>query len=251
MVARCVLNCATTTPSSAWNDERVVANRDRKLPLDHPSQQQNRHGWRIIIAGTGGQGVLTAARLLCDAFVDLGNDVVSGQLHGMAQRGGSVQSSVMINSGISPVMAHGGADYVLGFEPVEAARALPYMGPQTVCFVNTAAVVPYVLGQQTVLQKQEANYPDVDQLLGAVRAVAGRVQAFDATAMAGKAGSVKTLNILMLGCLLGSGGLPCTTEDFWKSVMRIIPPRVVEVNRQAFAAGVQMGSHPQTIEAQR
>lgn len=77
--------------------------------------QKNGDGWRILIAGTGGQGVLTAARLLCDVFVEDGHQAVSGQLHGMAQRGGSVQSSVIIDCGISPVIPSGRADFVLGF----------------------------------------------------------------------------------------------------------------------------------------
>ena len=78
------------------------------------------------------QGVLTAARALCEFFAERGHNVVSGQLHGMAQRGGSVQSSVVIDSGISPVIARGRADFVVGFEPAETVRALPFnmFGPR-------------------------------------------------------------------------------------------------------------------------
>jgi indolepyruvate ferredoxin oxidoreductase beta subunit len=207
-----------------------------------PAQEQlEQRGWRIIIVGTGGQGVLTAARLLCEAFVDLGHEVVSGQLHGMAQRGGSVQSSIMIDSGISPVMAQGAADYLLGLEPVEAARALPFVSAGTACFVNTTPVIPYVLGQETVLHEEEAKYPDIGHLLDHIRAVTASVYAFDATQQAAQAGSPKTLNILMLGCLLGSGSLPCTPHDFWMSVTRTMPPNLADINRQAFGAGVEMG----------
>jgi hypothetical protein len=77
------------------------------------NERQHPGGWRIAIAGTGGQGVVTAARVLCDAFVEQGHDVVSSQLHGMAQRGGSVQSAVMIGAppisswGSSPSRRHG------------------------------------------------------------------------------------------------------------------------------------------------
>ncbi len=93
--------------------------------------------------GTGGQGVLTAAKLLCAAFMERGHEVVSDQAHGMAQRGGCVQSSVMIDCGISPVIAQGTADFVLGFEPVETARALPIMAATTTVFMNTSPVIPY------------------------------------------------------------------------------------------------------------
>ena len=73
---------------------------------------RDRSGRRLVLVGTGGQGVLTAARVLCDIFVDRGHYVVSGQLHGMAQRGGSVVSTVSIDAGISPVIPSGKADVV-------------------------------------------------------------------------------------------------------------------------------------------
>ncbi|MFQ5495312.1 MAG: 2-oxoacid:acceptor oxidoreductase family protein, partial [Phycisphaerae bacterium] len=107
-------------------------------------------GWKILIAGTGGQGVLTAARLLCDFFVDRGHDVASGQLHGMAQRGGAVQSSVIVDGGPSPIIAMGRADFVVGLEPVETARAIPFMSARTLVFMNTAPVIPFVLAQQAI-----------------------------------------------------------------------------------------------------
>lgn len=155
--------------------------------------QRNRPGCRILIAGTGGQGVLTAARLLCDSFVVRGHDVVSGQLHGMAQRGGSVQSAVIIDCGISPVIPDGRADVVLGFEPVETARALPFMSSRTVVYMNTTPVIPYILGQRFVLGQGRAEYPDVKQLLDSIRAVTPWTHAFDATRYAAEAGSARAL----------------------------------------------------------
>ncbi len=198
-----------------------------------------RPGWRICIVGTGGQGVLTAARLLCNAFVDFGHEVVSGQLHGMAQRGGSVQSSVMIDSGISPVMGSGRADFVLGFEPVETTRALPFMSPKTVVFMNTAPVIPYVLSQQTIHQETEAKYPEIARLESAIRAVTDQVFLLDATQAAAEIGSTKALNVLMLGCLLGCGALPLSADDFWSAVAQRMPPAIADSNKRAFFSGVE------------
>jgi indolepyruvate ferredoxin oxidoreductase beta subunit len=206
-------------------------------------------GWRIAIAGTGGQGVITAAKVLCEAFVAMGHDVVSSQLHGMAQRGGSVQSAVLIACGISPVIAHGAADFVLGLEPVETARALPLMSQRTRVFMNTTPVVPFVLAQRYVLDKPGADYPDVDGLIGQVSAVAGQVHPFDATRLATESGSPRTLNVLMLGCLLGTGALPCTPERFWESVGRIVPAPLVTANTGAYLAGVAVVPRLQVAEA--
>ncbi len=202
-------------------------------------ERTGRSGTRILIAGTGGQGVLTAARLLCDVFVELGHDVLSGQLHGMAQRGGAVQSSVIIDGGISPVIPGGGSDFVIGFEPVETARALPLMSPRTVVYMNIVPVVPFVLAQRTVHEEDQADYPDVEGLVKAVRAVAGRVIALDATRCAAEAGAVQALNTVMLGCLLGSGLMPCTADAFWQRVETRIPAGLRDVNATAFRKGVE------------
>ncbi len=222
---------------------------------DGPARQS---GWRILIAGTGGQGVLTAARLLCDCFVELGHEVVSGQLHGMAQRGGAVQSTVVIEGGISPVIGSGRADYVVGFEPVETARALPLMSSRTVVFMNTAPVIPSDLTQRAVREQEELTYPDVTELVACIRAVAANTFAFDATRRAQEAGSIRALNMVMLGCLLGAaslptgwggrlarqsaGALPCTTDRFWDFVSKRMPPASMDTNHHAFLGGVELAT---------
>ncbi len=200
-------------------------------------------GWRICIVGTGGQGVLTAARLLCDALVEGGHDVVSGQLHGMAQRGGGVQASVMVDCGISPMMGSARADVVVGLEPAETVRALPLMSSQTAVFMNTTPVIPFTLGQQAVLGSEEAGYPDIAGLESAIRQVTEQVLTLDATRAATETGTVKAMNLIMLGCLLGSDMLPCTPEEFWKVVAQRVPPSLAEANAQAYNRGVAMGKN--------
>ncbi len=213
----------------------------------HSNQTQaNKTGWRILIAGTGGQGVLTAARLLCDCFAERGHRVVSGQLHGMAQRGGSVQSSVMIDAGISPVIPSGRADFVLGFEPVETARAMLFMSPHTIVYMNTAPVLPFVLAQRTVLKKGDADYPSVEGIGESIRTATGHLCALEATRYAEEAGSAQALNMVMLGCLLGSGSLPCKAETFWNVAEKRMPPASRETNAAAFRRGVEFAGALQT-----
>lgn len=198
-------------------------------------------GWRILIAGTGGQGVLTAARVLCDYFAGRGHNVVSGQLHGMAQRGGSVQSSVIIDCGNGPVIGSGRAGCVVGFEPVETARALPLMSSRTLVCMNTAPVVPYILGQRFVSGDGDSGYPNVNRLFGAIGAVTRHAFQLDATRLAVEAGSGKALNMVMLGCMLGYGFLPCPVDGFWSTVEGKTPPALARINRRAFWSGVEMG----------
>ncbi len=197
-------------------------------------------GTRVLVAGTGGQGVLTAARLLCDCFVDLGHEVVSGQLHGMAQRGGAVQSSIIIDGGTCPVIAAGQADFVVGLEPVETVRALPVVSEHTWVYMNTAPIIPYVVAQRAARKEADASYPDVDGLIAAMHAATSNVLTLDATACAIEAGSAKALNMVMLGCLLGTGSLPCSADTFWEAAVRRMPPKLHDTNSRAFRAGVAM-----------
>ncbi len=185
--------------------------------------------------------MLTAARLLCGFFVERGREVVSGQLHGMAQRGGSVQASVLVDCGPSPVIPTGGADFVLGLEPVETARALPMMSSRTAVYMNTAPIVPYILGQRAALGQDDADYPDVGRLSESIISVTPHVLALDATRLATEAGSPKALNILMLGCLFGSGSAPGSADEFWLTVAKRLPPRLTEINNKAFLSGVAWG----------
>jgi len=206
-------------------------------------------GLRILFSGTGGQGVLTAARFLGEVLVELGHDIVSGQLHGMAQRGGAVQSSVLVDAGISPVIASGRADFVVGLEPVETARALPLMSAQTVVYMNTTPILPFVMAQRAAKKEEDAEYPNVDGLVEAVRSVSPRVYAFDATKAAVEAGAVQALNMVMLGCLLGSALLPATAEEFWAAVQQRIPSALREVNEKAYRAGAAFAeAHEVTSE---
>ena len=205
------------------------------------STSKEKAGWRIVVAGTGGQGVITAARLLTNFFTLRGNQVISGQLHGMAQRGGAVQASVMIDSGISPVIPRGGADCVIGLEPVETVRALPFMSENTTVFMNTTKIVPFVLAQMSVRGSPDGSYPDQDTLEKAILDVTPKLHAFDATELARSAGQVKTLNIVMVGCLFGSGILPAAPEEFAKTVMSTVPSKLADVNNRAFSSGVEYG----------
>jgi indolepyruvate ferredoxin oxidoreductase beta subunit len=157
----------------------------------------------------------------------------------------------MIDSGISPVIRRGGADCVIGLEPVETVRALPFMSENTTVFMNTTKVVPFVLAQMTVRGSPDGSYPDQDVLEKAIFDVTPKLHAFDATELARSAGQVKTLNIVMVGCLFGSGILPVAPEEFAETVMRTVPPKLAEVNDRAFWAGVEYGKEMSKREEKR
>ena len=137
---------------------------------------------------------------------------------------------------------------MIGLEPVETVRALPFMSENTTVFMNTTKVVPFVLAQMTVRGSPDGSYPEQDALEKAILDVTPRLHAFDATELARSAGQVKTLNIVMVGCLFGAGILPAAPEEFVETVMTTVPSKLAEVNNRAFSAGVEYGKEIRKLE---
>ncbi len=187
--------------------------------------------FKLLIVGVGGQGVLSAARWLGEAALLAGLEVVLGQLHGMSQRGGSVQSTVLIGPGQASFVENGGADAVLGLEPMEVLRARPKMSADTRVVVNRGRVIPYTLAQKGL------EYPDVDAVFADVRAVATEVVEIDGPALVEAAAAARALNVVMLGALAGLEILPIDGDTLWQAVEKRCPAQHLESNRRAFVLG--------------
>jgi indolepyruvate ferredoxin oxidoreductase beta subunit len=186
---------------------------------------------RIYIVGVGGQGSLIAGRLLGEAAVLAELSVTVSEVHGMSQRGGIVESCVLIGGAKSPLIGLGDADLLLAFEPAEALRALPYCGGKTVAVVNTRPIVPFsvALGQ--------AAYPTLDEVLSRLRGVAKRVIAFDAAALAEQAGSPLAVNAVLLGATAATRALPMTSEIVRRAVTSAADKKIAASNARAFDLG--------------
>jgi indolepyruvate ferredoxin oxidoreductase beta subunit len=193
-----------------------------------------RPGWlRILFAGVGGQGVLSAGRWVGDAAAAAGIEVVVGQIHGMSQRGGSVQASVALGGARSAEVPRGMADLLIAFEPMEGARALDRLSERTTAIINTRPLLP------GSLQATGRPYPPVASLISPVEEAAGRVIALDATALAEEAGSPRSLNVVTLGMLAGSGMLPFPGEALLATIHSAGMPSFAEVNGRAFRLGFE------------
>lgn len=187
--------------------------------------------FRVVIAGVGGQGVLVAARVLGSAARYAGFDARVGQLHGMAQRGGSVEGTVVIGRGSTAFIGPGDADVVLGLEPLETQRALPRMSDRTEVLMNERPVALATLTQRGV------EYPELGTILQRVRGVTERVHTLDARSIAERAGSPRTLNVVMLGLLAGLDFLPFVENALARAVDAQSPERLVDINRRAYQLG--------------
>ena len=188
-----------------------------------------------LLAGVGGQGTILASRILASAGLELGYDVKTAEVHGMAQRGGSVESHVRWGEKVySPLVEHGMADYLIGFEMVEAARWLTYLNKNSVTFINRFRIPPLLV----TLGK--ARYPSEKEIENLLQSRGGKVKWLSADDMAKDAGNPAMAGVVLLGALsnLVGGG-----QEIWLQVIkRLVPARFVEMNQKAFLAG--MGADP-------
>jgi indolepyruvate ferredoxin oxidoreductase beta subunit len=183
----------------------------------------------MLLVGVGGQGLLTTARILGDAAHAARQQVVVGQLHGMSQRGGSVECSILFGPGKSSYLSR--ADIVVGFEPLETLRALPRMGPETRVLINTGKFV------LPTLIRDKKPYPPLNEILSDIRSVTNNVVVVDGAGALKKVGNVRTINIYMLGALVSHGFLPFNEEILWTMVEHRCGPGLLEANRMAFMLG--------------
>ena len=182
----------------------------------------------LIIAGVGGQGTLLASKLLGRLLLSRGYDVKVSEVHGMSQRGGSVVTYVRWGDAVaSPVIDRGGADYILSFELLEAARWAEFLRPGGKIITNTAKInpMPVITGA--------AAYPE--GIVEALRGSGMDVDAFDALALAQSAGSSKAVNVVLLGRI--SGQFDFTPEEWEAALAQAVPAKLLEINRRAFALG--------------
>ena len=182
----------------------------------------------ILIAGVGGQGTLLASKLMGKCFIGEGYDVKVSEVHGMSQRGGSVVTYVRYGDKVdSSLIEKGEADLLLAFEQLEAARWLPYLKPGGVLIASTQRIdpMPVIMGK--------AAYPE--DILQRIRDKGVQVVDVDALALALEAGSVRSVNVVLLGVAARFLGFE---PDVWLEILRTtVPPRTVSVNEQAFRLG--------------
>lgn len=190
---------------------------------------------RIFFTGVGGQGTLLATRLVGEAALEEGIPVSLSEIHGMAQRGGVVESSVVAGNVCSPTIADGEADILMAFEPLEAVRALAKCHKGTFVITSTVPIVPFTVavGQST--------YPELERLYELLESSVTRLVRVEAVDMAKRAGSDKAANIVMVGVLAALNQLPISERSWQEALKRTIPERFLDMNKKAFDLGRQFG----------
>ena len=185
----------------------------------------------VSIVGVGGQGALTVSKILGAAALDNDIPVMMSEIHGMAQRGGVVQTTLRFGPAHSPLPFEDEITVVLGFEPLEVYRARNMIRPHTVVVMNLDPIRP------TSVSSGGANYPDVDEILKEVKTHSDKVHSLSALEKAGEVGNDRVTNVVMLGALMGSGILPFSREQIIEAIKKTVPEKAVEDNLRAYDLG--------------
>ncbi len=188
---------------------------------------------RLIIVAVGGQGNLLASKVLGEAALLAGVPFRMSEIHGMAQRGGVVESAVVFGDANSTIISDGKADILLGFEPLETMRAMNKCNIETTVITNLSPLPPFTvaIGKGT--------YPDVDKLRQQIASKVKRLLAFDGLALAKQAGNPMALNMVLLGALIQSNTVPVTAEQVKTAIKTKTKPAFVDTNIKAFDLGFE------------
>ncbi|MDL2307820.1 indolepyruvate oxidoreductase subunit beta [Desulfovibrio sp. OttesenSCG-928-C06] len=192
----------------------------------------NNQRLRIYMTGVGGQGTLTATNLLARVALEMGLEVTAGEIHGMAQRGGVVESTVLIGGWQSPVISHGEADILLGFEPMETLRGLPYLAPKGIVFSSLDST------PSPGVSAGREKYPDLGMIQEKVKAVASRSWFMHCREMGREAGSLQSGNISLLAAMCASGVTPFTADALRDGIRKFMAPKLVDSNLKAVDLGI-------------
>jgi indolepyruvate ferredoxin oxidoreductase beta subunit len=187
--------------------------------------------YSFVLVGVGGQGTLLASNILAEVGLAAGFDVKKSEVHGMAQRGGSVASHVRWHPEqvFSPLVGLGEADILLSFEKLEALRFAEFLRRGGTAVVNDMAIVPVTVSSGTAV------YPGDEHLAKVFASLDAELMMVPGECLAQEAGNVKAANVVLLGAI--SKLLPLPEETWWECLAQRVPKKFLELNRVAFASG--------------
>jgi len=193
--------------------------------------------YNIIICGIGGQGVVLVSNIIGEACAISGQKAISGEMHGLAQRSGSIIIHQRIGEdALSPLIPYGDADVILGLEISETLRYLFYLKPGGDIVSSTRSVHPPGDSQNLVSGKIKG-YTTYDQIIGNIKRSGARLSQVNGLSLAKKAGNPLTENVVMLGALAAQKKFPVKKEILLEAVNNIVPSKAIDVNIKAFESG--------------
>jgi indolepyruvate ferredoxin oxidoreductase beta subunit len=209
-----------------------------------------------LITGVGGQGTVLLARLIGNAAMDAGLEVLGAETIGMAQRGGSVVSHIRMGEGLhSPLIPLGGADVIIAFEPAEAVRVLPFLSEtgkllalsrgiapvSSSLGINSPRLKPLGTNSQGTAARTGSGPYNPGEMVGYLESVLGdRAIVLDGEDLIARCGSPRVINVALLGAAIAKGMFPFGAADILSVIRKNLAPRFLEINEQALRTGQEI-----------
>ena len=189
--------------------------------------------YKIQLIGVGGQGTIKASTIIGEAAMMKGLNVVMSEVHGMAQRGGTVVTEFKIGEAHSPLIEEGAADLMIAFEPAEALRALNKINQESFVIVNSSPIVPFTVSLGI------SEYPELSSVFEELKVKIKNLLIINAEKIAKEAGSIISENMVLLGVAVATPNFPIEKDLIIRSMMENLPPKTIETNLEAFEMGFE------------
>ena len=190
-----------------------------------------KESYNIYICGVGGQGIIKTSVIIGEAAMNEGYEVLMSEIHGMSQRGGVVSTELKIGDYKSSIIEQSKADVLLGFEPIEAVRGLEKSNKNTKIVFNTYPIIPPSLSQTS------QNYPDIDRIIATLKDNYQEVFPVEGEKLAKDAGSLLSLNMVLLGSAIANDTFPLSKKAVIKSMKNNLNSRFHDMNIKAIENG--------------
>lgn len=204
-------------------------------------------GFNLVICGVGGQGSILSSHIVGEAAIRDGYHVRVAETYGAAMRGGAVMGQVRIGRNVQePLIPTDKANALVALEPLEALRrAIRYLSPTGLALFNTRQLAPIDVNLG------RAKYPSPEKVTQKLRMLTREVTAIDGNSLAEKAGSTRTLNVVMIGALKGSGAFPVSEKSLEEAIVERVPPGTQDMNLKAFKLGMETTGRLQLVAHSR
>ena len=190
-----------------------------------------KESYNIYICGVGGQGIIKTSVIIGEAAMNEGYGVVLSEIHGMSQRGGVVSTELKIGDYKSSIIEQSQADVILGFEPIEAVRGLKKANKNTKIVFNTHPIIP------STLNISNQSYPEISRLIATLNDNYEHVFPVEGEKLAKDAGSLLSLNMVLLGSAIANDTFPLSKEAVIKSMKNNLNARFHDMNLKAIENG--------------
>jgi indolepyruvate ferredoxin oxidoreductase beta subunit len=203
------------------------------MPKESDRGEKMKNTYKIHLIGIGGQGIIKASTIIGEAAMKKGINVVMSEVHGMAQRGGTVITELKIGEVYSPLIKETDADLLLAFELTEALRSLNKLSEKTFVIVNSIPIVPFTVSLGI------SEYPELSIVFEELKGKIKNLVVIDAQKVAKEAGNIISENMVLLGAAIATPNFPVDKELIIQSMKENLPPQSVEVNLRAFERGFE------------